>query len=418
LLEEEAHLYVERPEDREIAADIRRGNYVALIGARQMGKTSLLLKLRRQLLEEGHIPIYLDLSPVRDREKGAWYRYLQGVMEGQLEWSDADVPVPPMQDHVGFRAALRDMSRHLASSRKVVVLLDEVSALPSSVSDLFFSTIRTVFNEREVFPWFRRYVFVMAGTFIPDRLVTDPTISPFNIASRRYASDASQEKLAGLVRNLDQAGFSASDEVVGRIYGWTDGHLYLTQRLCATLERSTDGQLTTQHVDAAVDGILGDRNIEHIYRDLSQMPDVKECLERILAGERPLRFNRTSTLIAELELIGVIKPGSDGCCRIRNAIYRRALADRYEGLSPDDVGELTRLEHRLHVYFCDNVGRTCTKYEIAEAIWGKGSYSERSIEDRIYRLVARVRDKLDTDPANTLQILTVRGRGYKPQRRE
>jgi DNA-binding response OmpR family regulator len=76
------------------------------------------------------------------------------------------------------------------------------------------------------------------------------------------------------------------------------------------------------------------------------------------------------------------------------------------------------LENELFEYFLRNVNRTCTKYDIAEAIWGEGSYAERSIDDRIYQLVARVREKLASEPANNLQIVTVRGRGYRPQRRE
>jgi len=417
LLEEDARLYVERSEDREMADDIRRGNYVALIGSRQTGKTSLLLKMRRQLLNDGHIPIYLDLSPARDREKEAWYDYFHSVMEGQLDQHSADVTIPTMRDQVDFRAALRKISRQLVPSRQVVFLLDEVGAVPSSISDRFFSTIRTVFNEREPFPAFRRYVFVMAGAFIPHRLVTDSDISPFNIASRVFMSDASYEKLSGLVRNLERAGCSVSDGIIGRIYEWTEGHLYLTQRLCSTLERGGNDHLTIQCVDDAVDDILDDRNIDRIYRGLNTRPEVEACLEKILTGDHPPRFIRTSAsaLVAELELIGVIKEGADGCCRIRNAIYRKALADRY---GADDVGELTRLENELFEYFCRNVNRTCTYREIAETIWGQGAWAERSIKDRIYQLVGRVRGKIEADPASNLQLLTVRERGYKPQRRE
>jgi hypothetical protein len=218
--------------------------------------------------------------------------------------------------------------------------------------------------------------------------------------------------------HLERAGYTLSHEVIDRIFRWTRGHLYLTQRLCARLQAGSCDQLSYQHVDTAVDALMSDRNIEHICAQLDQTPEAKEVLQRITAGDRPLRFSRASALVAELDLIGVIAQGSDGCCRIRNAIYRKALADRYDHQSVGNVGELTRLENELFEYFSRNVNRTCTKYDIAEAIWGSGSYAERSIEDRIYQLVARVRDKLASDPANNLQIVTVRGRGYRPQRRE
>jgi hypothetical protein len=297
-----------------------------------------------------------------------------------------------------------------------VVLLDEVNAVPSSIAELFFSTIRTVFNEREPLPAFRRYVFVMAGCFIPSRLVKDPTISPFNIARRVHTSDADEERFAGLVRNLDRAGHHLSGEVIDRAYGWTAGHPYLTQRLCATLEVQSCDQLSCQDVDAAVDAMMSDRNIEHVCTELDRTPGAMDALERIMGSDHPLQFSRVSPLVAELELLGVIKEGADGCCRIRNAIYRKALAERYDALREDAAGEMTRLENQLFEYFSDNVNRTCTYYEIVEHIWGERAWGDKSIEDRIYQLVARVRRKLEADPTSSLEILTVRGRGYKPRR--
>lgn len=416
LLEAESHLYVERAEDRDVASDVRRGNYVTLIGSRQTGKTSLLLRLRRQLLEEGHIPLYLDLSPARDRDEEAWYRYFHSVMQGQLRRDNAEASVPPMRDQLDFREALQQISLDLPPSRQIVILLDEVSALPSDISDLFFSTVRAIFNERETFPEFQRYVFVMAGAFIPDELVRDPDISPFNIATRRYTGDADRDGVAGLVRNLERAGCAVSDAITGRVYDWTAGHLYLTQRLCSILERDQASELTRVRVDSAAEEILGDRNIEHVYGVLEESADCREVLQRVLEGDRPLRFNRASRLVARLELIGVIKPDADGNCTVRNPIYGKALASRYPDLDDGGVDELTRLENELFEYFCSNVNRTCTYYEIAEKIWGPGSFAERSIEDRIYQLVARVRRKIEADPGSTLRIKTVRGRGYIPER--
>ncbi len=416
LLEEDAHLYVERPEDREVASSVRSGNYVALIGARQTGKTSLLLKLRRKLLRDGHLAIYCDLSPARDRKPEAWYSYFQSVLRGQLDQEAARISVPHIRDHIGFREALRQISGQLPPSRRVVVLLDEVSGLPVEVSDLFFSTVRTMFNEREPFPAFRRYVFVMAGAFIPDRLVQDRTISPFNIAKRIYTTDADNKRLNGLIRNLEKAGCSTSEEIVDRVYDWTGGHLYLTQRLCADLAKHCGADISLDEVDAVAQAMISDRNVQHVCGELSETTELNQILQWVLQGDRTLRFNRASAIIAELALIGVIKANPDGSCGIRNAIYRKALGDTYPDLKSDLGGELTRLEHRLFEYFCKNVNRTCTYYEIAERIWGEGSFAEQSIEDRIYQLVARLRGKVEADPSNTLEIVTVRGRGYKPQR--
>ena len=67
-------VYIERKEDKEVLNYIREGEHVTILGARQIGKTSLLYNVRRQL-EEGYILIYIDLSAgdaIEDEEK--WYQ--------------------------------------------------------------------------------------------------------------------------------------------------------------------------------------------------------------------------------------------------------------------------------------------------------------------------------------------------------
>jgi hypothetical protein len=417
LLETESHLYVERGEDDQVIKGVRRGDYVALIGARQTGKTSLLLRLRRRLLDEGHMPVYLDLSPARNEDEEAWYRYLRSVVLFQLKRVGAGVSVPPIGDRFDLREALMQVSLELPSSRHVVFLIDEMGALPRGIAERFLSMLRTIYNEREAFPEFRRYVFVMAGAFIPEELVGQPSISPFNVASRVYTGDADRDGLAPLVHNLESVGYRVSDEVINGIHGWTGGHPYLTQRLCSLLERRRDSHLTLQLVDTAADDALGDRNIGRVYDNLDRLPEERRVLHRVLVRDDPLRFNRASPLIARLELVGVIKPDTDGYCTVRNAIYERALTNVDPGCFADEAQEMMRSEQELYEYFSENVARTCTYAEIAEALWGSGSLAEADIENRIYQLVTRLRRRVASDGTSALRIITVWGRGYRPQLR-
>jgi hypothetical protein len=245
--------------------------------------------------------------------------------------------------------------------------------------------------------------------------VRQPSFSPFDIASRVYMSDADREGLAGLLRNLERVGRTVSDGFIDRIYHWTGGHLYLTQRLCSILEGCREPSLTGELVDQAVDEVLSDRNIGRVYDRLDTWPEQEDLLQRIVTGESPLRFNRASRLVARLELTGVIKSDADGFCTVRNAIYRKALANGHLCLDPDQGEELTKMEQRLFEYFSQNVSKICTYSEVAEAMWGQGSFVEQGIQDRIYQLVARLRQKMASDPGSSLRVVTVRGRGYRPR---
>jgi hypothetical protein len=133
-------------------------------------------------------------------------------------------------------------------------------------------------------------------------------------------------------------GIRASDDVHERIYWWTSGQPYLTQKVCATLEdwrvRRGTKQATVALADQAVqEGVLSakanDSNLSHIRARLDEPEALvaKALLRRIFAGER-IRFEPhggADGRLAELYLIGVIKEGPDGSSVIRNRIYQEAL---------------------------------------------------------------------------------------------
>ncbi len=339
LSEDRAHLYVEREEDGRVGTCVRRGDYVSLMGARQMGKTSLLLRLRRQLLDEGHVPIYVDLSPGKGEGREPWYGYFGTAVQDHVRPIVPDLSIPPMRNQFDFRAALRQIPTELEGGRRIVFLLDEVGAVPSPVAEPFFSTIRAIFSERAFFPEFKRCVFVMAGTFIPDELIRDPDVSPFNIARHVYMSDADLAGIEDLVRNLEAAGSAVPHKAVERVYYWTDGHLYFTQRLCSVLKERQPPVLSEQSVDEAAHAVTSDENVARIYEKLDHDGEARRALQRrVLSrrrpfGDGPLRFNRASSLVARLELLGAVKCDAAGNCVVRNRIYEQALEQYFAGTS-------------------------------------------------------------------------------------
>jgi hypothetical protein len=333
---DETHLYVERAEDGEVAANVRSGDYVALIGARLTGKTSLLLRLRRNLLKAEHVPVYLDLSPAKDAKQREWYSYLHDIIQQQLKRTFAELSIPSFDSPWSFHESLRGISTNLTSSERIVVLLDEVSAIPPSITGPFFSTVRAIFNERESQAEFGRYAFVMAGAFIPDKLVDDPKVSPFNIAEHIYMSDGEISDVRFLTEKLRSIEIDVSEEVSERIYHWTDGHLYLTQRLCSILEEIGERHPTVELVNRSVDELIGDKGVRRIYRKLDKNPVLQATAEEILTGAKRRRFNRATLIVTKLELIGLVKEDPDGYCVIRNRVYRRALRRFIEQASRDE----------------------------------------------------------------------------------
>ena len=77
--------------------------------------------------------------------------------------------------------------------------------------------------------------------------------------------------------------------------------------------------------------------------------------------------------------------------------------------------ELTALEHRLLVYFQAHRGEVCAKDDLIRAVWPEDRLVDGLRDDSLAQLVRRLRQKMETDPARPLHIVTVTGRGYRYQ---
>ena len=60
-----------------------------------------------------------------------------------------------------------------------------------------------------------------------------------------------------------------------------------------------------------------------------------------------------------------------------------------------------------HLY--ERAGRVCTRQELGDAVWGRDRWDPAML----YRLVRRVKEKLEPLPARPRYLLTVPGFGYR-----
>ena len=74
---------------------------------------------------------------------------------------------------------------------------------------------------------------------------------------------------------------------------------------------------------------------------------------------------------------------------------------------------LTRTEFKLLEFLLERAGQVITRDEFLDAVWGKDVYITPRVIDTH---MAALRKKLEDDPNNPTQILSVRGLGYKLDR--
>jgi len=111
-------------------------------------------------------------------------------------------------------------------------------------------------------------------------------------------------------------------------------------------------------------------------------------------------------------------------CRVRNALRKSGKVPsvfQIEDLHVDaskavvtKAGQeiiLSALEYRLLLVFLNHFGETLTRRELLHEIWDiAGDYVN---DNTLTVYIKRLRDKIETDPANPVILKTVRGMGYK-----
>jgi DNA-binding response OmpR family regulator len=83
---------------------------------------------------------------------------------------------------------------------------------------------------------------------------------------------------------------------------------------------------------------------------------------------------------------------------------------KMEVYKANELVPLTAHEFKLLRFFLDNPGRAVAREELLSGVWGLSFHlTTRTVDNQILKL----RQKLETDPANPVHFRTVHGIGYK-----
>ena len=112
-----------------------------------------------------------------------------------------------------------------------------------------------------------------------------------------------------------------------------------------------------------------------------------------------------------LRVQAVLRRAGVGEAALREIRLDNGLVIDTENLSAGDT-VFTRREMDLLQYLCQQAGRPVAREELLARVWGYANHME--IETRTVDIhIAKLRRKIETDPANPEVIVTVRGAGYR-----
>jgi len=333
-LRRDAPSYVERDADGRILASLKQGDFCYVLTARQMGKSSLMVRTASRLKSERFHVAVLDLTALgQNLTIDQWYFGLLGRigeqfdLEGELEevWLRYS-QLGPLQRWM--RAVVEVLLSTCAGS--IVIFIDEIDAVRSLAfsTDEFFAGIRELYNRRAQEPELRRLSFCLLGVATPSDLIRDTRTTPFNIGHRIELSDFNESEAAPLALGVSRNGNDGS-ALLRRVLYWTGGHPYLTQRLCCAVAQD-ETALSVSAVDRICrDLFLTVRAREHddnlhfvrerLLRSEVDTPSLLTLYAKIRRGKK-VRNDETDRLIGVLRLAGITR-SEKGFLRLRNRIY-------------------------------------------------------------------------------------------------
>jgi WD40 repeat protein len=329
----EGSLYAEREADRELFGALRSGETCAVLAPRQIGKSSLRVRTARKLRAEGLRVATVDLTRIggRHTDVSGWYFGLVQELASRLSieedpstfWRRYENATPLHR----FVLFLRE--RVLGDQGGPVVVffdeIDSVLALPFAVDD-FFAALRETYNARADDEAYRRLSICLMGVAAPGDLAREPARTPFNVGRSVRLEDFTRAEAAALLPGLRAIDPNEAERWLDAIYGWTSGHPYMMQKLCAAI---AEGE---RDVEAAVDrlflrhGRTEDPNLEYAERRLvadARATPMLRLYRRLLDGQR-VPSDRDDPTQYALRLTGMAaedRSGEQIVLAVRNRVY-------------------------------------------------------------------------------------------------
>ncbi|MGE5205998.1 MAG: AAA-like domain-containing protein [Chlamydiota bacterium] len=340
-LRRDAACYVAREADERLCHGLLQGEICYVLTARQMGKSSLMVRTAARLRQQNASVAVLDLTGLgQNLSVEQWYNGLSERIGRQLDLEDE------VEDCWARHHGLGPLQRWMRvlcdvvlpnCEGPVIIFVDEIDSvrsLPFS-TDEFFAGIREFYNRRSDEPALNRLTFCLLGVASPSDLIRDTRTTPFNVGRRIELTDFSEREAGPLSLGLQREP-KLGLQLLHRVLHWTGGHPYLTQRLCLAVAQSEAA--STRDVDRICDELFLSRRArerddnllfvrERMLRSEVDTPSLLTLYAKVRRN-RKVADDPSDPLVSVLRLSGITRV-EGGRLKVRNRIYGQVFDDEW-----------------------------------------------------------------------------------------
>lgn len=277
----ESKFYVARPSDAvAIEAIKREGVTITIKAPRQMGKSSLLMRIMQQAQAQSKKVVFLDFQ-LFDKpaltNADQFYRQFCSWITNELGLDDRTGEYWNMNISNSLRCT-RYMEKHLLKQIGTPLLLamDEVETMfDADFRSDFFGMLRSWHNKRMMGAIWKNFDLALVTSTEPYQLIENLNQSPFNVGEVINLKDFTIDQVADL---NERYGKPMNPPQIQHLMDLLFGHPYLTHR---ALYLTADGRITPDELftQAADDrGPFGDHLRYHLFR----IHQKKELVERLI----------------------------------------------------------------------------------------------------------------------------------------